>query len=246
MDAKDRLVFPLDVPEADQAFKYVRELGNHVGLFKVGLELFVSAGPSVVDAIADMTEAGIFLDLKFHDIPATIQRTIRSGSCLRRANFITVHCDPSLMQAVVAEVPDYIKVLAVTVLTSLDSDALLSLGMRQELAKDPRQLVLNRASIAKKAGCAGIVCSGLEAQTVKEEFGGDLLVVTPGIRPQWGEVNKDDQKRIVTPYQAIKSGADYIVVGRPIRTATDPLEAVAMVVNEIERGLEDRQKATNH
>jgi orotidine-5'-phosphate decarboxylase len=240
MIAKERLIFPLDLPDADQAGKYVRLLGNHVGVFKIGLELFFSAGPPVVDAIADMTEAGIFVDLKFHDIPATIKRAIQSGSCLRRANFVTVHCDPSLLKAVVDEVPDYTKVLAVTVLTSLDSDTLLLLGMRQELAKDPKQLVLNRASIAKKAGCAGVVCSGLEAQVVKEEFGQDLLVVTPGIRPQWVEVKKDDQKRIVTPYQAIKSGADYIVVGRPIREATDPVEAAFMVVNEIERGLEDR------
>ena len=108
------------------------------------------------------------------------------------------------------------------------------------MAKEPMQLVLDRAGIARKAGCAGIVCSGREAQAVKEEFGEGLLVVTPGIRPQWGEVEKDDQKRIVTPYEAIKSGADYIVVGRPIRVATDPVEAALMVVNEIERGLEDR------
>ena len=246
MFAKDRLIFPLDVPDADQARKYVRLLGEHVGVFKVGLELFVSEGPPVVDAIADMTEAGIFLDLKFHDIPATIQRTLRGGSCLQRANFVTVHCDPSLLKAVVEEVPDHTKVLAVTVLTSLDTEALLSLGIREDLAKETIQLVLHRASLARKAGCAGVVCSGHEAQAVKEEFGRDLLVVTPGIRPQWGEVEKDDQKRIVTPYQAIKSGADYIVVGRPIRGATDPVEAAAMVVNEIERGLEDRDEATKH
>jgi orotidine-5'-phosphate decarboxylase len=140
----------------------------------------------------------------------------------------------------VAEVDDHTKVLAVTVLTSLDTEALLSLGIREELAKETMQLVLHRASLARKAGCAGVVCSGHEAQAVKEEFGRDLLVVTPGIRPQWGEVKQDDQKRIVTPYQAIMSGADYIVVGRPIRAATDPVEAAVMVVNEIERGLEDR------
>jgi orotidine-5'-phosphate decarboxylase len=213
-------------------------------VFKVGLELFVSEGPPVVETIADMTEAGIFLDLKFHDIPATIQRVIRSGSCLRRASFVTVHCDPSLLKAVVEEVDDHTKVLAVTVLTSLDTEALLSLGIREELAKETMQLVLHRASLARKAGCAGVVCSGHEAQAVREEFGRDLLVVTPGIRPQWGEVEKDDQKRIVTPYQAIMNGADYIVVGRPIRAATDPVEAAVMVANEIERGLEDRNKVT--
>ena len=240
MIAKDRLIFPLDVPDAQEARKHVTLLGEHVGVFKIGLELFVSEGPQIVDTIADLTDAGIFLDLKFHDIPATIQRAIRSGSCLRRANFVTVHCDPSLLKAVVEEVDDHTKVLAVTVLTSLDTEALLSLGIREELAKETMQLVLHRASLARKAGCAGVVCSGHEAQAVKEEFGRDLLVVTPGIRPQWGEVKQDDQKRIVTPYRAIMNGADYIVVGRPIRGATDPVEAAVMVANEIERGLEDR------
>ena len=240
MDAKDRLIFPLDVPDAQEARNLVRLLGEQVGVFKVGLELFVSEGPPVVNAIAEMTDAGIFLDLKFHDIPATIRRAIRSGLCLRRADFVTVHCDPNLLEAVVEEVSDRTKVLAVTVLTSLNTNALLSLGVREELAKEPMQLVLDRAGIARKAGCAGIVCSGREAQAVKEEFGEGLLVVTPGIRPQWGEVEKDDQKRIVTPYEAIMSGADYIVVGRPISAATDPVEAAFMVVSEIERGLEDR------
>ncbi|MGD8371178.1 MAG: orotidine-5'-phosphate decarboxylase [Syntrophobacterales bacterium] len=240
MIAKDRLIFPLDVPDAEQARKYVKLLGDQVGVFKVGLELFVSEGPAIVDAIADLTDAKIFLDLKFHDIPATVQRAIRSGSCLRRVNFITVHCDPVLLEAVVAEVADHIKILAVTVLTSLDSNALLSLGIREELAAEPIQLVLQRASLAKQAGCAGIVCSGREATAVKKTFGEDLLVVTPGIRPDWGNVDKDDQARVVTPYLAVKNGADYIVVGRPIREATDPVEAAFMVVNEIERGLEDR------
>ncbi|MCG6980745.1 MAG: orotidine-5'-phosphate decarboxylase [Deltaproteobacteria bacterium] len=242
MNAKDRLIFPLDVPDADQARKYVRLLGNHVGVFKVGLELFVSEGPSIVDAIADMTDAGIFLDLKFHDIPATVQRAIRSASCLKKASFITVHCDPVLLEAVVTEVAGHINILAVTVLTSLDSNDLMSLGIREELAAEPIQLVLQRAAIAKQAGCTGIVCSGREATAVKKKFGGDLIVVTPGIRPDWGDVEKDDQARVVTPYLAVKNGADYIVVGRPIRTAPDPVGAAVKVVEEIEKGLQDRQQ----
>ena len=240
MIAKDRLIFPLDVPDAQEARRHVTLLGEHVGVFKIGLELFVSEGPPIVDSIADLTDAGIFLDLKFHDIPATVQQAIRGGSCLHRANFITVHCDPNLLEAVTTEVPDHTKVLAVTVLTSLDSNQLAALGIRPELAAEIVKLVVQRARIAKKAGCAGIVCSGHEVQAVKEECGDDLLVVTPGIRPEWGDISKDDQRRIVTPYQAVKNGADYIVVGRPIRAATDPIEAAFMVVNEIERGLEDR------
>ncbi len=222
MIAKDRLIFPLDVPDAQEARKHVTLLSEHVGVFKIGLELFVSEGPPIVDTIADLTDAGIFLDLKFHDIPATVQRAIRSGSCLRRANFITVHCDPGLLEAVAAEVPDHTKVLAVTVLTSLDARQLTALGIQPELAEEVVKLVVHRARIAIEAGCAGVVCSGHEVQAVKEEFGMDLLVVTPGIRPEWGEVSKDDQRRIVTPYQAVRNGADYIVVGRPIRAATDP------------------------
>lgn len=240
MIAKDRLIFPLDVPDAQEARQHVELLGEHVGMFKIGLELFVSEGPSIVETIADLTDAGIFLDLKFHDIPATVQQAIRSGSCLRRANFITVHCDPGLLAAVAAEVPEHTKVLAVTVLTSLDGEQLAALGIQPELAAEVVKLVVHRAKIAKEAGCAGIVCSGHEVRAVKEECGDDLLVVTPGIRPEWGDISKDDQRRIVTPYQAVRNGADYIVVGRPIRTATDPIEAAVMVANEIERGLEDR------
>ena len=240
MIAKDRLIFPLDVPDAQEARKHVTLLGEHLGVFKIGLELFVSEGPAIVDTIADLTDAGIFLDLKFHDIPATVQKAIRSGSCLRRANFITVHCDPGLLAAVAAEVPEHTKVLAVTVLTSLDARQLAALGIQSELAAEVVKLVVQRARIAKEAGCAGIVCSGHEAEAVKEECGDGLLVVTPGIRPEWGDVSKDDQRRIVTPYQAVRNGADYIVVGRPIRAATDPVEAAVMVANEIQRGLEDR------
>jgi orotidine-5'-phosphate decarboxylase len=240
MIAKDRLIFPLDVPDAQEARQHVTLLGEHVGVFKIGLELFVAEGPSIVETIADLTDAGIFLDLKFHDIPATVQQAIRSGSCLRRANFITVHCDPGLLAAVAAEVPDHTKVLAVTVLTSLDEEQLAALGIQPELAAEVVKLVVHRAKIAKEAGCAGIVCSGHEVQAVKEECGDDLLVVTPGIRPECGDISKDDQRRIVTPYQAVRNGADYIVVGRPIRTATDPVEAAVMVANEIERGLKDR------
>jgi orotidine-5'-phosphate decarboxylase len=243
MVAKDRLIFPLDVSTIQEARTYVTLLGEHVGVFKIGLELFISEGPPIVDIIADLTEAGIFLDLKFHDIPATVQQAVRSGSCLRQASFITVHCDPSLLEVVVDAVSDSTKVLAVTVLTSLGTDALLSLGIRKELAKEPVQLVLHRAAIARNAGCDGVVCSGHEAEAVKNRFGDDLIVVAPGIRPDWGEVKKDDQRRIVTPYQAIKSGADYIVVGRPVRTAADPVQAAARVVAEIERALQDRNEA---
>jgi orotidine-5'-phosphate decarboxylase len=246
MNAKDRLIFPLDVPNIKEAQRYVTQLAEHVGVFKVGLELFVAEGPFAIETIANSTDAGIFLDLKLHDIPATIQRALRSASYMDRIAFVTVHCDQgrSLLEAVVEEVSDRVGVLAVTVLTSLDVSDLLTLGVRPELAEDPVRLVLRKAAIAKEAGCLGVVCSGREVQAVKGEYGEDLIAVTPGIRPDWGTVQGDDQKRVTTPYQAIKDGADYIVVGRPIGTAADPVEAAARVVGEIERGIQARHPNT--
>ena len=234
-----RIIVALDFNDRNEAISFCKKLSPEMCRLKVGLELYLAAGEAVINELHDMGFS-VFLDLKFHDIPVTVQQAIRSGSCLRQASFVTVHCDPSLLEVVVDAVPDSTKVLAVTVLTSLGTDALLSLGIREELAREPVQLVLHRAAIARKAGCDGVVCSGHEAEAVKNRFGDDLIVVAPGIRPDWGEVKKDDQRRIVTPYQAIKSGADYIVVGRPIRTSADPVQAAARVVEEIKRGLQDQ------
>jgi orotidine-5'-phosphate decarboxylase len=241
MTAKDRLIFPLDVPDLQEAARLVALLAGHVGVFKLGLELFVAAGPSAIERIADMTGAGIFLDLKFHDIPETVRRAVRALSPLRRVTFLTVHPDPGLMEAVVEEVAPPTKVLAVTALTSLDQGGLLRLGLRPALAADPIALVLRRATIAADAGCHGVVCSGREVGAIKERFGAELLTVVPGIRPEWAGVDRDDQRRVATPSQAMREGADYIVVGRPIRDASDPVEASARVVAEIEQGLQQRQ-----
>jgi orotidine-5'-phosphate decarboxylase len=244
MNAKDRLIFALDVPDAYGARKYVRLLGERVGMFKVGLELFVSEGPAIIESIADLTDGGIFLDLKFHDIPATVKGAIRTASRLPNVTFVTVHCDQGTrsLETIVKEVPQHIKVVAVTVLTSLGVGDLLDLGLRPELAENPMQLVLRKAAIAREAGCAGVVCSGLEVAAVKREFGDDLILITPGIRPDWKGVESHDQKRIVTPYRAIEGGADYIVVGRSIRTAPDPVEAATWIVGEIEQALQDRNQ----
>jgi orotidine-5'-phosphate decarboxylase len=244
MIARDRLIFPLDVPSLEEAVGLAGLLGDHVGVLKIGLELFVSAGPRVVRTVAEHTEAGIFLDLKFHDIPATVQGAVRSASCLHGVDFVTVHCDQGreLLEAVVTAITGRTKVLAVTVLTSLDSADLLAAGVRPELAANPTAVVLRKAALALEAGCAGVVCSGREAEAVKTEFGEDLLVVTPGIRPEWGGVKQDDQKRVVTPFEAIRAGADFIVVGRPIRTAVDPAKAADRVVAEIEKALQHRNR----
>ncbi len=232
---KDYLIFPLDVPTFEEAIHYVELLRDHVGLFKVGLELFVSVGLRILEAIRERGGAGIFLDLKFHDIPATVKGAFLAASAHGVA-FTTVHCDEGrgLLRSVVENNPSGTRILAVTVLTSLESGDLKELGYMDRYVNDITELVMLRARMAKGAGCSGVVCSGLEVERVKAELGTDFLVVTPGIRPAWSVVGKDDQKRIITPHEAIKRGADYIVVGRPIRTAKEPIEATKRVLDEIE------------
>jgi orotidine-5'-phosphate decarboxylase len=141
----------------------------------------------------------------------------------------------------VAALKNRVKVLGVTVLTHLGPDDLEAMGIAPEYARNPAKLVLLRAKLAKEAGCDGVVCAGTEAAAVKAAFGPDFLVVCPGIRPSWAEVPGDDQRRIATAYDAIKNGADYIVVGRPIRQAADPAAAARRVVQEIAAGWLDRE-----
>ena len=236
-ESKDRIIFPLDFPDIDSARKYIEILRDNIGLFKVGLELFVKEGPSILSIIKKEGRAKIFLDLKFHDITETVKGAMKSANALG-AEFITVHCDEGrrLLESAVESASGKTKVLGVTVLTSLSGESLKEIGMREEF-QDPLKLVLHRARIAKSAGCAGVVCSGLEASFVRKEFGKDFIIVTPGIRPSWSVIKNDDQQRIVTPSDAIKAGADYIVVGRPIRTAKDPVDAVKRIEKEIEEAL---------
>ena len=237
---RDYLMFPLDVPTYEEAIRYVELLKDYVGIFKVGLELFVGVGPKVLEGIRERCDAGIFLDLKFHDIPATVKKAFMAASAYG-VTFATVHCDEGkdLLRVVVDNNPSGTKILAVTVLTSLGTDNIRELGYRDRYINDITELVMLRAGIAKDAGCSGVVCSGLEVERVKAELGKDFIAVTPGIRPEWSVVGKDDQKRIIPPYQAIKRGADHIVVGRPIRDAEKPAEAAAKVLSEIETAISE-------
>jgi orotidine-5'-phosphate decarboxylase len=237
---RDYLIFPLDVATYDEAIRYVHLLKDYVGIFKVGLELFVGVGPKILDAIRERSQAGIFLDLKFHDIPATVKAAFLAASTYG-ITFTTVHCDEGggLLRTLVKNNPSGTKILAVTVLTSLNSEVLKELGYQEKYVSDITELVLLKAHIAKEAGCAGVVCSGLEVEAVKASLGKDFIAVAPGIRPSWSALSKDDQKRIITPYQAIKRGADYIVVGRPIRASKDPIEAAQKVLDEIETAISD-------
>ncbi len=236
MQPKDRLIFPLDVPNRAEAEKLIELLKDDVGLFKVGLQLFVAEGPAFLQFLADRG-VNYFLDLKFHDIPTTVAGAL--AGLRKGAKLATVHVEQSrkMLKAHISAIRNGVKVLGVTVLTNLGPDDLEALGITPEYAKDPTKLVLLRARLAKEAGCDGVVCAGTEARAVKEAFGKDFLVVCPAIRPRWAAVPGDDQRRITTPYEAIRAGADFIVVGRPIRLADNLREAARRVVAEIAEAL---------
>jgi len=236
--AKDYIVFPMDVPGPEEARSLVTLLAEHVGMFKIGLELFVRTGPELVRWIAEAGSAKVFLDLKFHDIPVTVKRAMARAADLG-VFFATVHCGESraMLEAAVEGAGGRVRVLGVTVLTSVCSNDLVEAGYRKDYSTDLRQLVMKKAAMAKKAGCDGIVCSGQEVQAVKTELGPDFQAVTPGIRPAGARVAADDQARVVTPAMAIKSGSDYLVIGRPIRDADDPVAAAQAIAEEIQGAL---------
>jgi orotidine-5'-phosphate decarboxylase len=235
LEPRERLIFALDVPDKQTALHYVHELRDEVGLFKVGLELFLSHGPQVLEDIvhAAGSPAKVFLDLKLYDIPATVLGAIKT--ILPGVALITVPSDlgPTGLKKIVDSVGRVFKILAVTLLTSLTADDLQALGYEPRFAQDPTRLVVHKARLAQEAGCHGVVCSGREVQAVKAACGSGFLTVCPGIRPAWAAVAGDDQRRIVTPREAIANGADYIVVGRPIRQAEDRAAAARRVVEEI-------------
>ncbi|MGA9852903.1 MAG: orotidine-5'-phosphate decarboxylase [Gammaproteobacteria bacterium] len=223
---RERLIFALDVPDADSARQLVAQLGDAVQFYKIGLELFMAGGYFELLDWLVAQQKKVFVDLKFFDIPATVQAAVRQLSH-RGATFCTVHGNQSIMEAA-AKVKDKLKVLAVTVLTSLDRGDLDDLGFHC----DVEQLVLSRARRALEAGCDGVVSSGMEAPRLRAFIDHRLLVVIPGIRPVENRPD-DDQKRAVTVEQAFRNGADYIVVGRPIRKAPDPRAAA----EEIQHGI---------
>jgi orotidine-5'-phosphate decarboxylase len=232
--AKDYIVFPLDVSSLDEAKYFIELLADHVGLFKVGLELFIRSGPDIVRFINAAGTAGVFLDLKLHDIPATVGRAMSAIADLE-IQFATVHCGetPKMLEAAVNNGRGKVHVLGVTVLTSVAADDIRTAGYRPDFYRELSDLVLQRADMAKTTGCAGVVCSGLEAAIIKAHLGKDFITVTPGIRPQWSLGEKDDQKRVTTPTQAIKNGSDYLVIGRPIRDASDSRVAAVRIAEEI-------------
>ncbi len=233
--AKDYIIFPLDVSSVKTAKHYVETLSESVGMFKIGLELFIRSGPDIIDFIKASGAARIFLDLKLHDIPATVSRAMQNIADLGVA-FATVHCGETsrMLEAAVTGSKDKVGVLGVTVLTSILNEDIQSAGFKKIFYDDLTKLVIKRAAMAKEAGCKGIVCSALEVKMIKETFGQDFVAVTPGIRPDWEAGGKNDQRRVTTPSRAVQDGSDYLVIGRPIRDAKDPKEAAARIAEEIQ------------
>lgn len=223
---RERLIFALDVADTDSARRLVTQLGDAVQFYKIGLELFMAGGYFELLDWLQQQRKKIFVDLKFFDIPATVQAAVRQLA-QRGADFCTVHGNQAIMEAAV-EAKGNLKVLAVTALTSLDRGDLDDLGFHCEV----EQLVLSRARRAFEAGCDGVVSSGQEAARLRAFIDHRLLVVTPGIRPVDNRP-EDDQKRAVSVEQAFHAGADYIVVGRPIRQAPDPRAAAESVQTTI-------------
>ena len=228
--AAERLIFALDFPDGEHALRMVERLADAVCFYKIGLELFASGEAHGVAERLLGEGKHVFLDLKLFDVPQTV------GAAVARlrdsgARFVTVHGNDAMVAAAVAEKGERLKVLAVTALTSLDRGDLDTMGFRC----DVEELVLSRARRALELGCDGVVSSGLEARALREAFGKGVLIVTPGIRPV---DNNDDQKRTVDVSRAFGNGADYIVVGRPIRLASDPYRAALRIRRQIDASLE--------
>ena len=223
---RERLIFALDVPSVAEAKQWVETLGDEVVFYKLGLELFMAGGYfELIDWLRARGKQ-VFVDLKFFDVPETVASAVRQLT-QRGATFATIHGNDAIMRAAVREKAD-LKILAVTALTSLDRGDLDDLGFMC----DPETLVLSRARRALEIGCDGVISSGMEAAKLRAELGARLLVITPGIRPVDND-QPDDQKRTVDVRQAFQNGADYIVVGRPIRKAVDPHAAAQAMQAQI-------------
>ncbi len=230
---EERIIFALDVSGPEEAKGLVNKLESEITFFKVGLQLFLAGGFSVVEWITSRGHK-VMLDLKFYDIPRTVEMAVRQLEG-RDITFTTVHGNRAIMEAA-ARAAGKTAILAVTVLTSLGEEEMRQMGASVSI----EELVVRRAIGAKESGCRGIVCSPREASSVRKAVGPELVIVTPGIRmADRAELPNDDQVRFATPYAAILNGSDYLVVGRPIRDAKDPSLATKAIKAEISRAIED-------
>lgn len=245
--ARQKLILALDFPSLEPALEIAQSLSSLVGMFKINIQLYTASGPASVEKLNSLG-GGVFLDLKFHDIPNTVQGAVRSAISLPGIRFLDVHALGGLeMMQVAAKARDQgqasggsskssPKLLAITILTSMDNGALRRVGV----AGPASRRVVHLARLAKKAGMDGVVASPQEVRAIRRACGKEFLIVVPGIRPEVGAVTggkrkskADDQARIATPGEAIRAGADYLVVGRPITGAPDPEAAARAIVEEI-------------
>lgn len=229
----ERIIFALDVPHPDEAKQWVKKLDGDIKFFKVGLELFLAGWWDVVDFIIDRGNQ-VMLDLKFYDIPETVHLAIQQVKG-HGVSFTTIHGDDAIIKAAVSD-KGALKILAVTVLTSFDEHDMRRMGINGTV----QDLVLSRAQNAIASGCDGVVSSALEISNLRAKLGEGFFSVTPGIRPGSTEPGQDDQKRIATARNAIINGADHIVVGRPIRNASDPISVIRQLQDEIAEALDSR------
>jgi len=236
---RSSLIVALDFDSLSTALKFAEPIVDLVGMFKIGSQLFTTAGPEAVRQVAKLG-ADIFLDLKFHDIPNTVAGAVLAAAALPRLQLANVHAlgGQAMMQAaaqaISAGVPmgaDRPRLLAVTLLTSMDAKTVREVG----IAGPPKARVQKLAELSQKAGVDGVVASVQEAKAIRKACGREFLIVTPGVRPKDKDAgsNNDDQARTATPREAIRAGADFIVVGRPILAARDPRAAAQEIVDEI-------------
>lgn len=225
----ERLIFALDTPDIDEAKRLVGLLGDAVHFYKLGLELFMAGGYFELLDWLNERDKKSFVDLKFFDVPQTVASAVRQLKG-KKADFVTVHGNDAILEAACKE-KNGLKILAVTVLTSLDDADMRDLGFQV----DAKELVLSRARRALEIGCDGVISSGLEAEDLRDQLGEQFLIVVPGIRPV---ANVDDQKRTVDVEEAFQRGADYIVVGRPIKNAPDPAKAARDIQARMDRVFE--------
>jgi orotidine-5'-phosphate decarboxylase len=224
---QERIIVALDVESPDQARDLVKKCESHITFYKVGLQLFMGSWFETVDWIVDRGHK-VMLDLKFFDIPETVKLAVEQVNH-RGVSLATIHGNDPIIKAAVSARGD-LKLLAVTVLTSFGEEDMRAMGMTQSVA----DLVYYRAKRALELGCDGVVSSGLEAEQMRQDLGDKLLIVTPGIRPGANiRDSSDDQKRIVTAGRAIKSGANHVVVGRPITRAADPIQVIEQMQQDI-------------
>jgi orotidine-5'-phosphate decarboxylase len=224
---RDRVIVALDFPTPAKALALVSVLSDSVSIYKIGLQLYTAAGPEIVRAVA-ATGARIFLDLKLHDIPSTVGKAVAAAGDLG-VQMLTVHLSGgrAMLEAAVETAPPGLSLLGVTVLTSATAETLRETGVNSGIEEQ----VIRLADLGKASGLCGLITSPQEVRTLRERLGPQIKLVTPGVRPSWAAA--DDQKRFTTPVEALKSGADYLVIGRPITADPDPRQAVERLLEEL-------------